>query len=53
MWRHHPSQHPGPNRPGATLVMLALLLPVLLGMVGMAIDGGLLVVRLPSDPKRR
>ncbi len=43
MRRHHPSQHPDPNRRGQTLVMFALLLPLLLGMVGLAIDGGLLL----------
>ncbi len=36
-------RHQGPNRPGKTLVMFALLLPLLLGMVGLAIDSGLLL----------
>jgi len=43
MMRHYPSRHPSPNRPGKTLVMFALLLPLLLGMVGLAIDSGLLL----------
>jgi Flp pilus assembly protein TadG len=43
MRRHHPFQRLGPNRRGQTLVMFALLLPLLLGMVGLAIDGGLLL----------
>ena len=33
----------GQSRPGKTLVMFALLLPVLLGMVGLVIDCGLLI----------
>jgi Flp pilus assembly protein TadG len=43
MRRHHPALHPGPNRSGKTLVMFALLLPLLLGMVGLALDSGLLL----------
>jgi Flp pilus assembly protein TadG len=43
MRRPHPSRHPGQNRRGQTLVMFALLLPLLLGMVGLAIDSGLLL----------
>ncbi len=43
MRRHHPSRHPGPNRPGKTLLMFALLLPFLLGMVGLSIDSGLML----------
>ena len=43
MRRRHPSRHPGPNRRGHTLVMFALILPLLLGMVGLAIDSGLLL----------
>ena len=43
MRRHHPAHHPGPHRPGKTLVMFALLLPLLLGMVGLSIDSGLLL----------
>jgi hypothetical protein len=34
---------PGRSRPGKTLVMFALLLPVLLGMVGLVIDCGLMI----------
>ena len=42
-------RHPGPFRcsatlrPGKTLVMFAILLPALLGMTGLVIDGGLLM----------
>ena len=43
MRRHHPSRNPCPNRPGKTLVLFALLLPLLLGMVGLAMDSGLLL----------
>ena len=43
MIRHHSSRRPGPSRPGKTLVMFALLLPLLLGMVGLSIDSGLLM----------
>ena len=43
MMRHHPSQHPGPNRPGKALAMFVLLAPVLLGMVGLTVDGGLIL----------
>jgi hypothetical protein len=38
-----PCPSPGRSRPGKTLVMFALLLPVLLGMVGLVIDCGLLI----------
>jgi Flp pilus assembly protein TadG len=41
--RDHPVRHPGVIRPGKTLVLFGLLLPVLLGMVGLAIDSGLLL----------
>lgn len=44
MTRHHPPEHPGTKRPGKTLAMFVLLTPVLLGMVGLTIDGGLLLV---------
>jgi len=44
MTRHHPPQHPGTKRPGKTLVMFVLLTPALLGMVGLTIDGGLMLV---------
>jgi len=43
MVRRDPSRHSGPKRTGKTLVLFALLLPLLLGMVGLAIDGGLLL----------
>jgi Flp pilus assembly protein TadG len=43
MRRPQPSRHPGQNRRGQTLVMFALILPLLLGMVGLAIDSGLLL----------
>jgi hypothetical protein len=42
MIRHQSSQPFGTARPGKTLIMFALLLPVLLGMVGMTLDSGLL-----------
>ena len=35
--------HPGPGRRGKVLVLLAVLLPVLCGLVGLVIDGGLLM----------
>jgi Flp pilus assembly protein TadG len=38
------SKHPGGSRSGKALVMFALLTPVLLGMVGLTVDGGLLLV---------
>src|SRR5271166_1726238 len=44
MTRHHHPQHPGTKRPGKTLAMFLLLTPALLGMVGLTIDGGLLLV---------
>ena len=44
MMLHHPPQHPGTKRPGQTLVMFVLLTPALLGMVGLTIDGGLMLV---------
>jgi Flp pilus assembly protein TadG len=44
MRRHHSLRHPGSNRRGHTLVVFALILPLLLGMVGLAIDSGLLLV---------
>jgi Flp pilus assembly protein TadG len=44
MMRHQPPQHPGTKRPGQTLVMFVLLTPALLGMVGLTIDGGLMLV---------
>ena len=44
MMRHHDSRHPGTQRPGKALVMFVLLMPILLGMVGLTIDGGLLLV---------
>ena len=31
------------NRSGSTLVIVAILLPVLLGMVGLVIDGGIIM----------
>ncbi len=43
MRRRVPYPSPGRGRPGKTLVMFALLLPVLLGMVGLVIDCGLLI----------
>jgi Flp pilus assembly protein TadG len=43
MKRPDPSRYPGGRRSGKTLVTFALLLPLLLGMVGLAIDGGLLL----------
>jgi hypothetical protein len=43
MMRRHPSRQPGLNRSGKTLIMFALMLPLLLGMVGLAIDSGLLL----------
>jgi Flp pilus assembly protein TadG len=44
MTRHHLPEHPGTKRPGKTLAMFVLLTPVLLGMVGLTIDGGLMLV---------
>jgi Flp pilus assembly protein TadG len=41
--RYRHSRVQGAGRPGKTLVMFALLLPVLLGMIGLALDGGLLL----------
>lgn len=41
MRRHNP--RPGRRRSGKVLVLLALLLPALLGMAGLVIDGGLLM----------
>ena len=38
-----PDPRPGRRRPGKILVMFALLLPALLGMTGLVIDGGLLM----------
>jgi Flp pilus assembly protein TadG len=43
MMRRHPSRQPGLDRSGKTLIMFALMLPLLLGMVGLAIDSGLLL----------
>jgi hypothetical protein len=43
MKRRSPRTSAGRSRPGKTLVMFALLLPVLLGMVGLVIDGGLMI----------
>jgi Flp pilus assembly protein TadG len=43
MIRRHSLRHPGLNRSGKTLVMFALLLPLLLGVVGLSIDSGLLM----------
>jgi Flp pilus assembly protein TadG len=43
MMRRYPSRHPGTQRPGRTLVMFVMLTPVLLGMVGLTIDGGLML----------
>jgi Flp pilus assembly protein TadG len=40
---YHASPRPGRKRSGKILVLLALLLPVLLGMVGLSIDGGMLL----------
>src|SRR5947208_16875196 len=40
---HHVSPRPGRKRPGKILVLSALLLPVLLGMVGLSIDGGMML----------
>jgi Flp pilus assembly protein TadG len=44
MTRHHHPEHPGTKRPGKALVMFVLLTPALLGMVGLTIDGGLMLV---------
>jgi len=38
------SKHPGGSRSGKALVMFALLMPVLLGVLGLAVDGGLMMV---------
>ena len=38
------SKHPGASRSGKALVMFALLMPVLLGMIGLTVDGGLMLV---------
>src|SRR3954471_17248940 len=43
MRRSSPIRLRAEQRSGMTLVMFALLLPVLLGMVGLVIDGGLLM----------
>jgi hypothetical protein len=43
MQRRNPSPSLGRSRSGYTLVMFALLLPVLLGMLGLVIDCGLLM----------
>ena len=43
MRRPDPRPFPGRRRPGQTLVLFALLFPVLLGMVGLVIDGGLIM----------
>jgi Flp pilus assembly protein TadG len=43
MVRSHKSRQCGTRRPGKTLVMFALLLPLLFGVTGLAIDGGLLL----------
>ena len=40
---YHASPRPGRKRSGKILVLFALLLPVLLGMVGLSIDGGMLL----------
>src|SRR5262245_28064474 len=40
---HTPGRPGSPRRPGKILVLFALLLPVLLGMAGLTIDGGLLM----------
>jgi Flp pilus assembly protein TadG len=44
MIQNAPPCHPGAKRPGRALVMFVLLMPVLLGMVGLTIDTGLLLV---------
>ena len=43
MRRSGPIRHQAEQRSGMTLWMFAILLPVLLGMVGLVIDGGLLM----------
>jgi Flp pilus assembly protein TadG len=43
MFRRDWLRHSPLRRPGKTLVVFALLLPLLLGMVGLTIDGGLLL----------
>ena len=43
MRRPDPFLRPATLRSGKTLVMFAILLPVLLGMTGLVIDGGLLM----------
>src|SRR5207237_7140365 len=37
------SRNAGPRRPGKILVLFVLLLPVLLGMVGLVVDTGLMM----------
>ena len=44
MRRKNSADHPGAKRSGKILVMFVLLMPVLLGMVGLTVDGGLLLV---------
>jgi Flp pilus assembly protein TadG len=43
MMRNHDPQRTGSKRSGKTLVMFGLLLPVLLGAVGLAVDTGLML----------
>jgi hypothetical protein len=43
MRRPDPRPLPGHRRSGQTLILFALLFPVLLGMVGLIIDGGLMM----------
>ena len=40
--RHARSLRPG-RRPGKVLVLFTMLLPVLLGLVGLVVDGGLMM----------
>ena len=44
MIRHEPSRKPRARRSGRALIMFVLLMPVLLGMVGLTVDGGLMLV---------
>jgi Flp pilus assembly protein TadG len=44
MMRQHPLRQPGSRRTGKVLVMFVLLMSVLLGMVGLTVDGGLMLV---------